>query len=46
MAAGPESVTFFLENQAERRKSVFLFPLKMSPTFFWFLTQGLKPSYR
>ena len=33
---------FFFENQAERRKSSFLFPLKISPTLIWYFNQGFK----
>ena len=42
MAIGLDSVTFFLKNQAERRKCGFLFPLKMLTTLIWYFTQGFK----
>ena len=40
VAAGPGSVIFSLKTMKEEK--VFLFPLKMLPTFNWYLTQGFK----
>ena len=41
VAAGPHSVPFFSKTKLKEKKSVFLVPLKMSPTLIWYFTQGV-----